>query len=396
MKNFRLNSNKIKSLICTGIMTLTFTGCGHFNKEEKPERQTYKSDIVSTDQIIDTVLVGNQLISVEDVKVVNSKNNSVIENVDGVLVDGKIMNVGSIFDIFYSSDVEAVLVGNELISADDLKLVVSSTNEEISSIDSVLVGDTFIKIPNVVEDKGSNNSSESNSQKDDDYEELTDEKFYELCDSLKKDYQDRGIYFYEEDVEKFVLMSNINRIAVDNRELISDMITTYSIEDITNGANSLISTLVNYNNKVYDDTKSNSGFVLASDAIFDPKEKKTAQKIEGMVNEIGNSMSDNAKMNQLIYELLVGLKESTTDFSQLEDGTKFALCITLRPIREIYGKDDCRVVVTLDHVNAELIKYFVSEFGDENEYYVNGWWTGAYQQVYAVLNENQNCKTLTK
>ena len=243
---------------------------------------------------------------------------------------------------------------------------------------------------------GTIRNSNSISQTADDYEELTDEKFYELCDSLKKDYQDRGIYFYEEDVEKFVLMSNINRIAVDNRELISDMITTYSIEGITNGANSLISTLVNYNNKVYDDTKSNSGFVLASDAIFDPKEKKTAQKIEGMVNEIGNSMSDNAKMNQLIYELLVGLKESTTDFSQLEDGTKFALCITLRPIREIYGKDDCRVVVTLDHVNAELIKYFVSEFGDENEYYVNGWWTGAYQQVYAILNQNQNCKTLTK
>ena len=243
---------------------------------------------------------------------------------------------------------------------------------------------------------GTIRNSNSISQTVDDYEELTDEKFYELCDSLKKDYQDRGIYFYEEDVEKFVLMSNINRIAVDNKELISDMIATYSIEDITNGASSLMSTLVNYNNKVFDDTKSNAGFVLISNAIFDPEEKRMTQKIESMVNEIGNSMGDNKKMNQLIYELLVGLKEATTDFSQLEDGTKYALGVTLRPIREIYGKDECRVIVTLDNKNTELIKFFVSEFGDEEEYYSNGWWTGAYQQVYAVLNENQNCKTLTK
>ena len=121
-----------------------------------------------------------------------------------------------------------------------------------------------------------------------------------------------------------------------------------------------------------------------------------AQKIESMVNEIGNSMGDNKKMNQLIYELLVGLKESTTDFSQLEDGTKFALSITIRPIRDIYGMDECRIIVTLDGKNAELIQYFVSYPSDDRKYYNEGWWTGAYEQVYAVLNENQNCKTLTK
>ena len=393
MKNFRLNSNKIKSLICTGIMTLTFTGCGHFNKEEKPERQTYKSDIVSTDQIIDTVLVGNQLISVEDVKVVNSKNNSVIENVDGVLVDGKIMNVGSIFDIFYSSDIEAVLVGNELISVDDLKLVVSSTNEEISSIDSVLVEDTFIKVPNATEDRGSNNSSESNSQKDDDYEELTDEKFYELCDTLYKKYTDAGLAVSKEGVTKYAMVVNIDKLALDNPNLINNIVNGENIDEFFSDVNLVISAIIseNFINWCEKGLGTNS-FLNASDAVFDEKQKEIVKMYEEKVYSLEKLINNPSKFNAELSYFLEECIKPHSDLFNLESGPGYAtMLIVMNVITGPYSLG----TTLLDSYNTKEMKNFVIYSGATKEEENNSRVTGYYSDIKDILDDC-NVKTLTK
>ena len=237
---------------------------------------------------------------------------------------------------------------------------------------------------------------------EEEYEELTDEKFYGLVNSKIAQCELLGLSIDAEDIEKLCMMVNVNRLLVDNPDLVFKILGTKDITDdeLTNimlVAERIQDTFNDYNCELFRKTGSTQGFILISNMVFDPVEKEKAQAIEAKVMEIGNcSRTDVDRMNALITPFLTEFYNSSLDVYNLESGTAYGLRYMLRPIRDVFGREACdERNVTLNEVNQHLIKYFVSYVGDENDYYMNGWGTAAYQNTYGILKDGE-CKTLTK
>jgi len=241
------------------------------------------------------------------------------------------------------------------------------------------------------------------------FDKLTEEKFNVLVDSKIAECREKGIAFDEEDVEKLVFFTNINRILVDNPKLYSEKMEQYMskykgknltedaiLTNIMLDGEKIQDTFNSYNCNLYRETKDTKDFILISDIIFDLDEREKAEIVESRVNEIGSyARTDVDKMNELITKHLTSLYENQEEVYNMESGTCYGLRFILRPIRDLYGRNECEDQITLNDENKEFIKYFVSYVEDDFNYYIDGWGTMAYQNVYGILKSGE-CKTLTK
>lgn len=408
MKNLKINKESLKRILSTGMVLVALsnlTGCKNNNNDKNDS---------SNSMGLETIVSDNKMISVSDLRLKDTQTNTILEDVDAILVGNKLDREVELVEIIFNSSVEAILINDELVPLNRFKLVNIKTNQEIDTIEYALVGDELVPIKQFINNNSSNtnintntntnNTTDKNSNENslvvfgEQYEELTTEKFYELVNAKIAECKEKGIAFDEEDIEKLVMAVNINKLLVDNPELVYEIIggkdlTDAELTNIMADGEKVQDTFNDYNLDLFRETKKTDGYILISDVVFDKAEKEKAIYVEKKVNEIGSyARTDVNKMNELITAFLTDLYECKEEVYNMESGTCYGLRYILRPIRDLYGLNECEDKVTLDKFNAQYIKYFVSYVGDENEYYKNGWGTGAYQNVYGLLNNN--CKSL--
>ncbi len=390
IKNLKINGDKIKALAGAIILMTSLTACGN-SEARNSERKTYSiEESMFDNQNAQYLLVDNELIPITDIRLMDSKGN-IIESVDAVIVDGEMMNIENPVEIMFSKDIDSVVINNKIMPVSEFTLANANTKKEISVISGVFVDNKLVSV-----DTNNNNGVYA----DENYEVLTNEKFYQLVDEKIEECKEKGIAFDEADIEKLVMFVNINRLLVDNPSLVYQIIggenlTEAELINVMMDGEMIQDTFNAYNLDLFRETKSIEGFILISDCVFDPAEKEKAQLVESRVLEIGSyARTDVDKMNELITSLLTDLYEENEEVYNMESGTRYGLRYMLRPIRDLFGRNECEDEITLNSTNKDFVKYFVSYVGDENDYYMNGWGTAAYQNVYGLLNSD--CKTLSR
>lgn len=224
------------------------------------------------------------------------------------------------------------------------------------------------------------------------YVELTTEGFERITALKIKELSDKSITLNSEDVIKYMMIANCDKLAQDNKDLIAEIMGEQTSDEIQQDANKFVGAVVMYNYNTWYSEGNTKNFIKASDTIFDEEARNKVIEIEKRVDEIALSTADNVKFNQLVNDLLKDMLDPTNELSYLESGVGYALQIVLEPIRGLYGMD-LYGNVTLDETNASLIKYFVPYAGDEEEYKENNMLTGYIKDINDILVD---CPTNTK
>ena len=203
---------------------------------------------------------------------------------------------------------------------------------------------------------------------------------------------------------------NIDTLAEDNKELISEIIGEQDPTEVFADADKVIDTIMTYHYEYYysdDDAIIKAfeagvaykhdidGFVKLSDFIYDKDQKEIVMEIEKRIAEINDSVRDNEKMNELVYKLLKDMIGATSKLSLLEDGTNYAVeWLYIELIRGMFGMD-LNGHTTLNPTNDDLVKYYVSYVDDEQKYVDNASVNGSTRNINDLLNDCK-AKTLTK
>ena len=140
MKNLKFNKESLVRLISTGMVLVTLsnvlTGCSE--KSEKEENTDSKK--------LETIVSNNKMIDITDLKIKNTETGEIVEDIDAILVDNKFEKEFNLIDVMFNSSVETVLIGDELVSVNKLKLVDVKTDEELDTIDYALIGNELISM----------------------------------------------------------------------------------------------------------------------------------------------------------------------------------------------------------------------------------------------------------
>ena len=393
MKNLKFNKDGLKKLISTGMVLVTLTnltGCSF--KSEKEEQKT-------DGKKLETIVSNKKMINVTDLRIKDSETDTIVENIDAVLVDNKLEKEFDVIDVMFNSSIETVQIGDELVPVSRLKLVDVKTNEELDTIDYALVGNELVPIKNYFSNTTTDETTkivcehicdECAALQEDVYVELTDEKFFELTDVVYKKYSEIGLDVSKEEVIDFVMFANSDRIAKDNKELINTIVGERKFEEVEMNVFNVHSAIQTKNN--YNYCSKGLGFdslILVSDTIFDKKEKEVVESIEKRIKEIVEDENNSQEFNKLLNTLLMEMLNATEEEFNMENGAGYnVMNILINFVRRNF---------TLDKANAELIKYFISyaeEYG--TSYYANSRSTAYYSGMYNLLTELTNCNVKTK
>lgn len=398
MKNFKINNSVFKRLVSGGLALVlagSFTGCS--NSKNNTSADTESNTLYE-------VVADNKIISIEDLKLKNAKTNQIVEDIEAVLIGNKLERKFDLIDIIYNSSVESILINDEFISVKDLKLVNINTNQEIDMIDYALVGDELIPMKDYIANNGYEiRESKSVEEKEDEekYEDrdLTDEEFYKLVDEIYEEYSEIGLDVKKEEIIDYLMLVNIDEIAEDNKDLITDIIGERKTENVELNAFDVYSAVITENNSNW--CAKGLGWdslILVSDTVFDEEERKTVEKIEARVKEIVEASNNKEEFNKLLNKLLMEMLTATEEEFNMEYGTGYSTMQILINFVRINFID------YLDKENAELIKNFIVYADEYNavdangrSYYENARSTGYYMGIYNLLTDSQNCvKTRTK
>lgn len=391
MKNLKINKESVKKLISAVLITTSLsnlTGCTFgSDKEETTDNK----------ESLQQVVVDNKIISVSDLRLKNKDNNQVIEDIDAVLIGNKLEREFDLINIIFNSTVDSILIDDELIPVSKLKLVNSKTNQEIDMIDYALVGDELISMKDYVlnnyEEAEFNSIMTTEDGTELEYEELTDEKFFELADAVYKKYSEIGLDVSKEEVIDFVMMSNIEKIAKDNKELVDKIVGDRNTDTVILNMCDVHSAIKTKNDNNY--CAKGLGFdslILVNDTVFDKETKEKVVAFEGRVKEIVEAANNKENFNKLLNTLLMEILNANEDEFNMDYGSGYnCMEILMYFVRSNF-------VNIMDKENAELIRYFCNYAEDYGtKYYENSRSSAYYSGIYFLLTENVNCgKTLTK
>lgn len=226
---------------------------------------------------------------------------------------------------------------------------------------------------------------------DEEYVELTTEEFEKITSLKIKELKDKGINLSSEDVIKYMMVANCDKLAQDNRELMNQIMGDQNADEIQQDAYKVVSAITMYNYNVWYKERSTLNFIKVSDTIFDKNEREKAIQIEKRISGIERTNDEN-DINLLVNDLLKDMLDPTNELYTLESGTGFALQVVMEPIRGLYGMDE-QGNNLLNEQNTELIKYFVPYAGDEQKYIDNNWLTGYILGINDVLTD---CPAMTR
>lgn len=395
MNNLKINNEKYKKLMSAGLALVLATnliGCSSNKKDSNEES-------ISDDKKLETIVAGNKIISVSDLRLKDKETNKVLENeeIDAILVGNKLDRDFDLIEIIFNKSVETILINDELVSVDRFVLVNSKTNEEIETIDYALVDDELIPINDYVGDNARDVSVnvENNSDSEEvEYEVLTTEKFEDLVAAVYNKYTEMGLDVSKEEVIDFVMMVNIEKISIDNKELITTIVGDRNPETVILNMNDVYSTIKTKNDNNY--CAKGLGWdslILVSDLVFDKETKDKTIEFENRVKEMFEA-ADSGKVeefNTLFDELYIEILTSTEEEFNMEYGVGYDCMNTLIYfIRSNFEK-------LLNETNRDHIKYLCSyaeEFG--TKYYENSRTTAYYSGMYYLLTDNVKCNTRTK
>lgn len=381
MKNLKINSRRIKALVGAIILSTNLTACGFKQTgEEKNEKQVYVSDtsVINNEGIQYLVINGEEtqkIIPVEEVRLANSKN-EIIEKVDGVIVNDKIMAVKNPVEIMFSNDIDQVMIGYDLLPVSEFSLVNGETKEKLTNIVGAYVNNEFVDLSNNILLNG---------------EGLTNEKFYALVDELLKKYNEQGLDISRENVIDYLMMVNIDKLSRDNKELINTIIGERNPDETVLSAFNVYSAVMTENNDRY--CAKGLGWdsiIKVSDTVFDEAEREVVKKIEERIAEIVKLKDNKVEFNKALNLLLMDMLDAEKEEFNMESGVGYSVVTILVNFVRI------NFLTTLDKTNSELIKYFVYYEGDGKEYEDNARSTGYYRNIYSLITDCEKTKTLTR
>ena len=380
MKNVRINSQRISALIGAIILVPTLTGCGFTQSKDNKDKETYVSEdsILNNEGIQYLVINGEdnqKIVPVEDIKLVNSKN-EVIEKVDGVIVNNKIMSVENPVDIMFSADIEQVMIGYDLLPVSEFALVNGETKEKLTNVIGAYVNNEFIDL--------SNNSLLNG-------ELLTEEKFYALVDEVFKKYNEQGLDINRENIIDYVMMVNIDKLARDNKELVDTIIGERNPDEAVSSAFNVYSAVITENNDRY--CAKGLGWdsiIKVSDTVFDEAEREVVKKIEDRIAEIIKLKDNRVEFNEEFEKLLMDMLDAENEMFNMESGVGYSVATILVNFVRI------NFMNILDKINSDLVKYITYYEGDGIEYEENARSTGYYRNIFSLITECEKTKTLTR
>lgn len=229
---------------------------------------------------------------------------------------------------------------------------------------------------------------------DTEYVPLTTEAFENLTTETINTLRGYGLTVSDEDIVKYVMIRNIDKLRQDNNELISQIVGDQDPTEVFADADNVIDAIMTYNLLYFDANHNTDGFISSSVGIFDETQKARALEIERRVFEIGTYYQDEEKYNELTYALLRDMIDPSKEMSELEDGVSYGVeWINMYMVRSTFGTNR---YIKLNDTNADMIKYYVSFAGDGEEYEMNALVNGNVRNINALLEECTKGKILTR
>ena len=381
MKNLKINEKRIKALIGAFILLPNLTACG-FNQsnENTNDKETYiiEDSVLDTNDLQYLVVVENgveKIVPITTLKLVNS-NNEVVEKVDGVIVNGKIMDIVNPVEIKFSMDIEKVIINNEIIPVSEFSLVNGETLEKLNNIVGMYANYVYTDL--------SENPLFNDNR-------LTEEKFYALVDEIYKKYSDAKLDVTKEQVIDYLMVVNMDRLATDNNELVNAIVGDRNIDMVVANAFNVYSAILTENNDRY--CAKELGFdsiITVSDTVFDKDEKETVINIENRIREVILAKDNNEEFNKLLNKLLMDMCDAEKDEFNMQSGVGYSTMLVLVNFVRI------NFFTQLDATNDELIKYFVTFANDGVEYEENSMLTAYYRGFYSLLTDCIKEESYTK
>lgn len=390
IKNLKLNSKKLKALLGAVIITTNLSSCGYRIVKDDPKESTnYISLEVTTLENTKEIVVNNKIISVEDIRLADKKTKKIIEKLDGVIIDNKIVNIDNPIMIKFTKGITSVLLNNEIIPLDEFILINIKDNSEITNINYIINNQELVEFKET-EDKEETKEEETKEEVPEEvYEELTEEKFNELVEETYKMFQNEGIAVEKNNVRDFVLMSNLDKIAEDNKDIINKIIGNRNIDEVFGNGFMIISSVMTENNRRYCEGKPMNENISAEKIIFDKAERKKYSEIEKRLINI-SKIDSNEQFNDEINKILMDMLNSQSQLFTLEAGTGYNVTYFLMHyVRLNYSS-------RLNEQNKSLLKYFVSFAEDSVEEQQNSKSTAYYLELSDILNTCEKAKTKTK
>lgn len=207
-----------------------------------------------------------------------------------------------------------------------------------------------------------------------DYEELTDEKFEELCALRIKELADKEIPVNEKDVITYVMGTNSDKLAEDNKAIIGSVVGDRADVEVLNDFGKVCAAIAMYDLKIARNSTTEE-FILVSDSIFG-EQKDLMIEVEKYVNTIVKSQGDNEKVNATMEELFDLL--SSGKLSKLDDGVGFSMATYLM----LFDAMDKERDITLNDSNRSMLDQLVT-----SEKYVS--------DILRIFG-SEECKVLSK
>lgn len=394
MKNLKINKERISALAGAIILVTNLTGCSLTPKTNTESMKTYVSEdsIISNNGNIKYLVVKEnnkeKLVPIENLRLAD-KDNKIIERLDGVIVNNQIMNIQNPVEVIFNNEIKEVLIGYEIVSTSELKLVDYASNKEITNIVGMYNNNNeFVEY-----DRKTNNNIADDNTDEEEYIELTDEKFYELADKVYNKYKEIGLDVKEEEVIDFLMMVNIDKISKDNKDLVEKIIGDRNSDTVILNMMDVYSAIKTKNDNNY--CAKGLGFdsiILVNDTIFDKETRDKTIEFESRIEEIFDAKDDKEKFNELLNKLMMEVLTATEEEFNMENGAGYSIMeILMYFIRSNFTN-------IMNKENAELIKYFCNYAEDYGTtYYENSRSTAYYSGMYYLFTDSYNCgKTRTK
>lgn len=370
MKNLKINKNKIKALLGAIVISTNLTACS-FKKADTETKQTYslENSILENDDV-QYLYVNDTLIPISDVKLMD-KSNNIIESVDGVLINNEIMNISNPVEIKFSNDIDGVILNNKIIPVTEFTLVNGKTKEEITSIKGVFINNKLVSIDDghIISVDGIINGNSLD-------ETLTTEKFEDLCAERIKAFSDVNLPVNETDVIVYIMGTNSDKLAEDNKELIAQIVGDKSEIEVINDFGKVCAAIAMKNFESFQKDHSSENFIKVSDGIFG-EQKNSMIAVEGYIDKIVPSYNDGGKVNTYVSELFDQLNSG--DLSKLDDGVGFAMSTYLMLLDAM----DKSSFITLNEENRDMLAQLIT-----SEKYVSN--------IKATFTGCEDVKTRTK
>jgi len=368
IKNLKI-SKKVKALVGAIILTTNLTGCA-FKLNDTKETYVIEDSVLDTKNLQYFVINENgkgKIVPITSLKLVNSKN-EVVESVDGIIIDGKIMNISNPVEIKFSLDVDNVIIDNELLPVSEFTLINSENGQKLTNIVGMFVNDEYVDL--------SENPLFNNNL-------LTTENFNLLVDEIYNDYVVvNKLDVTKDEVRDYIMVVNMDKLATDNKDLIVTIIGERKTDEVIQNAFKVYSAVMTENNDRY--CMQGLGFdkiITVSNTVFDKDEKETVIEIEKRVAEIVKAGDNKEEFNKLLNKLLMEICDAENDKFNMESGVGYSTMNILMNFIRINFLND------LDKTNADLIKYFIVYAGDGVKYEENALSTGYYRGINNLMTD---------